>query len=191
VVQLAATQVNVAGLTITFDSPEGENTAAIWGSRMTFPITVDIDFGAKGNRFEYRQYVKGYFKENGQIAEHKLTHGDVMSEDEYKEDGMKHIVGWVKLGHRGPHISGISEYFNNPGRKKSSTGRYFLGQDAPGVVMSIGEIHEMRLYFRGDIIDTASQNAVVARREWSVVGYHVMGGNTRSTSAAYARAPWV
>lgn len=191
VVQLAPSTIVVAGGQIVFDSPEGENNAEILGNRMTFPITISIDFGAPSDRYEYRQYVKGYFKENDRKVSHALAGGAEMSEDEYREDGIKQVFGSVRLGHRNAHIPGISEFYNKPGKKKSSSGRYFLGQDAPGVAMALGEIHEMRLYFRGDIIDTQNQNAVVARREWSVVGYHIMGGHTPSTSAAYVRAPWV
>lgn len=112
---------------------------------------------------EYRQYVWGAFKRNGEVQEHLLKGGQ-MSETEPMED----IIGRKRYGYRTGVLRAPYGFFNDVDCTDSnrSGGQYFRSFDEP---QAANDDDEMDLHFRGALLDT-DDGEEIAETRWRVYG---------------------
>lgn len=109
---------------------------------------------------EYRQYVKGYYNENGIRQEHELDDG-AMTPGAWIEDR----DGESKYGYRDKQRKGLSWWTPDIQGCDLST------NDTPSTpVEDDSTTYDMHLDFRGVLIDTADGNRAIETREWVVEG---------------------
>ena len=111
---------------------------------------------------EYRQSVRGYFKYRGEPVHHMLPSGE-MSETEFKEDGITTPPPGPHFGHRDEPGADDDRYL--PAR---ADGCQYRGTDFPGLTGDPGAEFEIKLEFRGEIIDVCNGNKVVRTATWAV-----------------------
>ena len=111
---------------------------------------------------EYRQYVRGYFKYDGRKLRHMLPSGQ-MSETVWKEDGITNPPPGPHFGHRDEVGAADDRYL--PGR---ADGCKYRGTDFPGLTGSPGKRFEIKLEFKGEIIDVCNGHKVVKTTTWKV-----------------------
>lgn len=110
---------------------------------------------------EYRQWVRGYFKYGGETIKHMLPSGE-MSETEFKEDGITNPPPGPHFGHRDEPGGDDDRYL--PAR---TDGCQYRGTDLPGIRGAPGVRFEVKLEFKGEIIDVCNHN-VVRTATWTV-----------------------
>jgi hypothetical protein len=111
---------------------------------------------------EYRQWVKGRFTRNGQLAPKTLPDGK-LEPDRFREDG---DTQGLKYGYHGIKFSGSK--FTRPDQ---ATGQTWKGQDDPGMVAKDpGDTLGVELDFRGEFIDTRHPATPLRESTWRVAG---------------------
>jgi len=110
---------------------------------------------------EYRQYVRGSFKLNGQIVPHPLPSG-FLSPINFQEDGVVGIPYGPHFGHRDE--IGASDDLYLPTRRE---GCEYQGNDFPAIRGVPGDTFDFNLEFRGEIIDVCN-NVVLQSMTWKV-----------------------
>jgi hypothetical protein len=111
---------------------------------------------------EYRQYVRGYVKYRDQIQRHMLPSGELSATD-FKEDGITSPPPGPHFGHRDEPEAADDRYL--PAR---ADGCEYRGSDFPGLTGAPGERFEIKLEFKGEIIDVCDNNKVVQSATWVV-----------------------
>jgi len=111
---------------------------------------------------EYRQYVRGSFKLNGQIVLHPLPSG-FLSPVEFKEDGVAGVAYGPHFGHRDE--IGAPDDLYLPTRQD---GCEYQGNDFPGMAGRPGNTFDIELEYRGEIIDVCNSNVVLQSTTWRV-----------------------
>ena len=140
----------------------------IFGGDFDVKAQFNPDHTEGGDWGEYRQYVKGTVKKNGETLEHELSTGVQMAADSFKEDG----DGETRYGHRGKYgDGGVGNKYTNLNEKGSK----YECHDSPGFDNGYGYLDdsdsvEVDMYFKGELIDTKSPNAPLASKQWSVKG---------------------
>jgi hypothetical protein len=105
---------------------------------------------------EYRQYVKGHIRINGQKQAKRLWGGANLEENVYHEDAEDN----VPYGHRSESQTRIDKF--NPER---ATGCSYQGKDQPGLAAPSGTALDMLLNFKGQTYDVCT-NTFGAIHEW-------------------------
>jgi hypothetical protein len=151
--------------------PSGTLTAAFGGGKFGASFRMEGEYvdpiPCIGNRGEYRQRVKGFFKHNGSDLVHALC-SNTLSRTTWYEDcasigGTDH-----KYGYRS--IPFATSKFEDPDQ---ATGCKFKGYDYPGFSvssLSSGDTLEVNLDFEGKLVDAGNGDAELASSTWSVVG---------------------
>ncbi|MBL8393250.1 MAG: hypothetical protein JNK99_00665 [Candidatus Accumulibacter sp.] len=134
--------------------------------RLTFADSEgdgDEEGGCRCSCCEYRQYVRGTFRLNGRLQEHRLVDGR-MHPTKWREDAIQRFPGGqlLRYGHRRDTYSTWDDY---PPLRGS--GCAYRGRDAPGVVALPGTAFEIDLYFKGEVRDVC-ENRIVVQRYWRV-----------------------
>ena len=133
-------------------------------------VTTVVKFGAvfkdeelcKCKCCEYRQYVKGYGKVNGNILRKRLSlsGADELDPDKFVEDGPR------PYGHRD------SKEGNRPNdtyAEKRADGCEYTGRDVPGLFdLNPGDKYELHLDFESKIVDVCNDNAEVEKKTWTI-----------------------
>jgi hypothetical protein len=132
---------------------------------------------------EYRQYIRGSFTDNGRRVELLMADpaGGVRAMlprpapgnpgDNFQEDGIPAATNSFGVnffyGHRGASY-GNGEPFDQYQPDRAS-GCQYRGHDEPATGnIAVGTTAELDLDFRGQIIDVANGNQVIATKEWNV-----------------------
>jgi len=112
---------------------------------------------------QYRQAVKGEFRQDGVPQEHLLDDGP-LSRDAYLEDR----IGGQRYGYRATSGGATSSWFSDEGCTATDlkNGCHFQSWDQP---TAYKDDDEMDLHFRGRLFDTRVPK-VLKEREWSVYG---------------------
>lgn len=143
--------------------PSGTLTPTIANGRLEKSFDMIGRFNQAGAAGEYRQYVSGSFTANGQPVTHPLGGGRNLHSTNVQEDG--DFAAGTLYGYRASRST--QSTFSVPDQ---ATGRVFTGRDTPGIGSATGTPLAINLNFRGDLIDTANGNAVLATQSWRVVG---------------------
>jgi hypothetical protein len=111
--------------------------------------------------YRYRQYVRGFFKINGELQNHKLKNGWLANND-FLED----IQDFNEYGDRLNQIQGLSEY------KKNFDCEVFEASDSPGQIVEPSHNNvEIELIFKGEIVSETNSSDIADSRCWRVFGY--------------------
>jgi hypothetical protein len=123
----------------------------------TTPATDPVRHG------QYRQYVRGEYRQNGVPQQHRLDDGP-MTMNNWTEDK----IGGKRYGYRARSNGAPSAWFADAAFSQTDTanGPYLRTFDTPSAT---AQDDEMELHFRGVLIDTRT-NAVLDTRTWSVIG---------------------
>jgi hypothetical protein len=113
---------------------------------------------------EYRQYVRGYFKNNGTAVSHDLC-ANKLDPTTWHEDCATIGGTDYKYGYRAQAFA--TSKFTEPDQ---AGGCKFLGKDYPRLGGSTGDKLEVNLEFKGELIDTCNGNKSLASSTWKVVG---------------------
>jgi hypothetical protein len=116
---------------------------------------------------EYRQFVRGYARNNGKDVVHKLCSGN-LDEKNWQEDCRPAGKKEQKLGHRSAPF--VHSNFSDPDQ---ATGCKFSGFDYPGFPLSkvsSGDKLELHLEFEGRLVDVCNKNATLASSSWTIEG---------------------
>jgi hypothetical protein len=117
--------------------------------------------GCKCACCEYRQYVRGSFKRNGQKVDLLLPSG-YLSPTDFKEDGLVGAPYGPHYGHRDE--IGASDDWYIPARPD---GCEYQGHDFPGIGGAPGDTFDIDLEFQGEIVDVCN-NIVLKSMTWTV-----------------------
>jgi hypothetical protein len=162
--------LNYCGVTGAFTSiPNSQSlVAALAGNKLTRHFVMKADFSATNipcncSCGEYRQYVRGEFKNNGTTVAHPLC-GTNLDPTIFQEDCGRIGGTDYKYGYRS--IPFATSSFSNPDQAGGCT---FNGEDAPGIIGASGDKLEMMLDFKAELVDTCN-NTTLANADWSVGG---------------------
>lgn len=173
--------------------PNGTLTATLSGRKLGFPFDMKALFtntSGDCSKGEYRQYIKGFFKNNDQFINHRLCDLVWLEITSFHEDGCG-LAGTnpgpcTAYGHRECPDHPYDKYL--PSR---ATGCTFEGWDYPGISGNSGDRLEMDLHFNAELIDTAT-NTVLATANWRVTGSAtvptIIMSSTTTTGAACRKA---
>jgi len=131
--------------------------------RVDNPFEIDVE--GTGACFEYRQFVKGYFKRGGKVETHELLNGQLMSTTQFNEDGPR------GYGNRGNPHSKTDGYYSIDddltAQPDQANGDLYRGWDSPSMSGRSGESYEFNLHFLGRVIDKAT-GAIMCQHEWVI-----------------------
>ncbi len=152
-----------------------------WGAVFDVKANIDPDrIGEEGaeeyTTAEYRQYVKGYFKCNGQKQAHTLYNDTALDDSTWNEDGNGREAPY---GHRNLPNQ-FSKYKDN-----GAAGSSYEASDKPSIPVSMGERVDICLDFKGVLVKTDQGSAIVdetplAESTWSVKGWCRKRGKARN-----------
>jgi hypothetical protein len=141
-------------------------------------FTVDSGTCAKG---EYRQYVKGQFKANDTVIQHRLCDSTWLDVGTFYEDGCgpsgSNPGPCTAYGHRDCPDHPYDMF--TPSR---STGCTYAGWDAPGITGNAGDKLELDLSFKAELINVDTGD-VLASANWTVKGSATVPTKTLHPSA--------
>ena len=125
-----------------------------------FDLVADNPDSSFGNG-EYRQYIKGAFRQGGVAQPYALKAGP-MSEDKWTEDAKRQAGS--RYGYR---FRSQGVFTDDEGNEDRKNGRHYQSWDQPS---ASEEDDEMDLHFRGTLVDTGDDRRVIAERHWHVYG---------------------
>ncbi|NWG87379.1 MAG: hypothetical protein HXY26_07725 [Hydrogenophilaceae bacterium] len=154
------------------DIPSGNLNPTLSAGRLSAAFdmkalfTTDSGTCAKG---EYRQHVKGQFKANGTVIQHRLCDSTWLDAGTFYEDGCgpsgTNPGPCTAYGHRDCPDHPYDMYSPDP----RSTGCTYVGWDAPGITGNPGDKLEVDLSFMAELINVDT-GAVLASASWTVKG---------------------
>lgn len=151
-----------------FHMPAGNLVPRVTGTRYAAEFTGTAMFTGKCADGEYRQYVKGEFRVNGSLLQHRLCGNAFLDRENYREDGCPpgHSPGVRAYGYRSRAGDPYDQY-----SPSQADGCHYTMADAPGFNnVTKGEAYKIALQFRATLIDTSDNNKVLFAREWTVNG---------------------
>jgi hypothetical protein len=141
--------------------------------------------GCDCNCGEYRQYVRGYFRQNGKPVPHTLSGGKNLSRSDFQEDVILNVGH--PYGHRyrarlwdsttgryyGTTYGSVGDAFTSDNKNKidRENGCYYNGVDFPQIELGgPGEKVEIYLEFEGGPYDDCNKKRVGTWQSWKLVG---------------------
>ncbi|THV21450.1 hypothetical protein [Peteryoungia ipomoeae] len=151
-----------------FTTPLGNVVPTITGGKFVGTFSNSATFKDGCADGEYRQYVKGEFKANGSVVQHRLC-GDVfLSKNNLQEDGCPpgKAPGVRAYGYRSRAGDAYDRY-----SPTQAAGCSYNMYDAPGFnSLKKGTTYKIDLSFRGALIDTSDNNKPLVMKDWTVIG---------------------
>lgn len=152
----------------------------------TVEALLDESKMKEGYHVEYRQYIKGFMKFNGDLIKHDLYNGNPLTKDTFYEDGNKDAPPY---GRRAGNVTRDveSDITKDIYKKNCEVSRYTIPQkdgqndlasiryqaiDLPGMPLSADETGEIDLVFQGELV-------VVKNGEETPVGHALMSREWR------------
>jgi hypothetical protein len=138
---------------------------------------VEVEWSSAANRGEssycaaecgeYHQFIKGHMRTSSNQDGSNLTDvgitlfgGLALDEKDFREDGLDKTPN-ARYGHRSEKQTMSEKY--EPDRV---SGTKYTGKDFPNV--SIGTFADIDVTFRGDVVDTCNNDAIMASGTWRV-----------------------
>ena len=179
-------EVIVANQTVSgefLDGTPNGDYEAIWNPdrrRLHFPFIVQVQFFPYGEgngdlrQGQYRQYVRGVFRINGEIQVHSLPLGNSLSSSEYQIDGPKHSRCYYGQREWSGEMRDSNIYCADLSARKTKysfnvNGAFFQASDDPAIEGEPGQVIEIDLEFIGVITDMGTEKTL-AKRKWRVRG---------------------
>lgn len=151
-----------------FTTPVGNVVPTISGGRFAGTFSNSATFKDGCANGEYRQYVKGQFKANGSVVQHRLCGNIYLSAAAYQEDGCPpgNPAGIRAYGYRSRPGDAYDRY-----TPTQADGCQYNMYDAPGFNNLVkGTTYKIDLSFRGALIDTSNGNQPLVSKDWTVIG---------------------
>lgn len=127
---------------------------------------------------EYRQYIRGYIKDNGQLVKHTLYNDKLLDPKKWNEDGNEKEPPY---GHRSSKKGSQWDRYKDEGVNGSS----YTATDKPSYPVNIGDRVELSFEFRGVLVKTDQKSTIVdpqplASSEWSIKGWVKKTGTAKN-----------